>query len=144
MAAGSTALAFGAMLGGAIVIEYGVRTFKSAGSSSTPTTTAPTTSASPPTTTGQVTSADLQSVAAEHDWDSTQIGFWQQVITKESGGNPKALNPKSGAAGIAQFIDGWGEYAKYGGSADSVTGQLTAMANYIKQRYVTPEAAWQH
>lgn len=100
--------------------------------------------ASTPTATGKVTAADLQQIGAKHGWTGQQISDWMNVINQESGGNPQAVNKSSGAAGIAQFINGFGEYATYGGSASSVTGQLTAMANYIAQRYGNPSAAWAH
>jgi hypothetical protein len=66
------------------------------------------------------------------------------VINRESGGNLTAQNPSSNAYGIAQFINGAGEYATYGGNATTVLGQMTAMINYISQRYGSPCAAWQN
>lgn len=93
---------------------------------------------------GKVTTAELEAIGAAKGWTGQQISDWMNVINAESGGNPNAVNASSGASGIAQFIDGFSEYAKYGGSASSVTGQLTAMANYISERYGTPSAAWAH
>lgn len=104
-------------------------------------TTAP---AGAPGAVGQVTSADLAQIGAAHGWTGSQLSDWMNVITRESGGNPNAVNKSSGAAGIAQFINGFEEYAQYGGSASTVTGQLTAMANYIAERYGTPANALAH
>jgi hypothetical protein len=141
------ALIFGAVLGGALVIDYGVKNFSSAAGASgtsTPATTAGAPAATTTTAQGSVTRADLLTIGSRHKWGSGEVNAWNAVIGKESGGNPKAINPSSGAAGIAQFINGFSEYATYGGDANSVTGQLTAMANYISQRYGTPSAALQH
>lgn len=55
-----------------------------------------------------------------------------------------ARNPSSGAYGLAQFINGAGEYAQYGGNWYTGLGQLKAMMNYINQRYGSPNAAWGH
>lgn len=96
------------------------------------------------TVAGKVTGAELTAIGAAHGWSGQEISDWLNVINVESGGNPNAVNPSSGAAGIAQFINGFSEYTQYGGSASSVTGQLTSMANYIAQRYGTPSAAWAH
>jgi len=78
-------------------------------------------------------------------WGSgQQLTCWLNVIAAESSGNLTAQNPSSGAYGIAQFINGPSEYATYGGNATTVQGQITAMGNYISQRYGTPCAAWAH
>jgi hypothetical protein len=55
-----------------------------------------------------------------------------------------ARNPSSGAYGLAQFINGPSEYFQYGGNPNTAVGQLTAMMNYIRQRYGDPNAAWAH
>lgn len=86
----------------------------------------------------------LTALAAQKGWNATQVQAWKQVINRESGGSLTAQNPTSSAYGIAQFINGPSEYAQYGGNSTTVAGQLTAMANYIKQRYGTPAAAWAH
>jgi hypothetical protein len=93
---------------------------------------------------GQVTSGDLSTLAGAHGWDASQIADWVKVITQESNGDPNATNRSSGAYGIAQGITGPSWYAAHGGDSTTVVGQLTAMANYISQRYGTPAAAWAH
>lgn len=90
---------------------------------------------------GDITQSDVASIAKSHGWGLSEIGAWLKVINLESNGTINDTNSTSGAYGIAQFIDGPSEYAQYGGNATSVTGELTAMANYIEQRYGTPSAA---
>ena len=63
---------------------------------------------------------------------------------RESGWSLTARNPSSGAYGIAQFINGPGEYYQYGGNPNTVAGQVIAFFNYIRQRYGNPSAAWAH
>jgi hypothetical protein len=94
------------------------------------------------TVVGLVTWADINTIGAAHGWTQAQINDWASVIKSESNGTLTDTNPSSGAYGIAQFINGSGEYAQYGGDAHTLTGQLTAMANYIAQRYHDPSAAW--
>lgn len=85
--------------------------------------------------------SEVHSVAASHGWGPSEIAAWLQVILRESGGSLTAQNPTSNAYGIAQFINGPSEYATYGGDSTTVSGQITAMANYIEQRYGSPSAA---
>jgi SLT domain-containing protein len=66
------------------------------------------------------------------------------VEMAEAGWSTIAQNPSSGAYGIAQFINGPGEYAQYGGSSGSASGQIAGFLDYIIQRYGNPEAAWAH
>jgi Transglycosylase SLT domain len=104
----------------------------------------------------------IKLVAAPYGWATgAQYNALTQVIAKESGGNPDAVNPDSGAYGIAQAL-GHGDGAatqgtvtnQYGGygisdavaqaaNSGSATAQLTWMMAYIKEKYGTPEAAWQ-
>ena len=93
---------------------------------------------------GSVTAGSLSGLASQHGWDASEVAAWLGVIAKESGGRLDAQNPSSNAYGIAQFINGPSEYAQYGGNATTVQGQLTAMANYIQERYGTPSAALAH
>lgn len=85
-----------------------------------------------------------QSMAAARGWTG---GLWvdlNNVAERESGWSMTAQNPSSGAYGIAQFINGPGEYADYGGNANTLGGQITAFLNYIEGRYGTPAGAWAH
>lgn len=93
---------------------------------------------------GLVTMAALEAIGRAHGWSGQQITDWMNVVQAESNGTLTDTNPSSGAYGIAQFINGPSEYAVYGGNATTLAGQLTAMANYIAQRYGNPSAAWAH
>lgn len=86
----------------------------------------------------------VRQIASRKGWGAAEVQAWLNVINAESGGSMTARNPSSGAYGIAQFISGAGEYAQYGGNANTLSGQLVAMANYISQRYGTPIGAWAH
>lgn len=97
----------------------------------------------PPPTTPEVTAA-ASKIAQGNGWNQAEQNAWGLVINRESGGRMDAQNPTSDAYGIAQFINGPSEYAQYGGDVNTLQGQLTAMANYIKQRYGTPANAWAH
>ena len=85
----------------------------------------------------------MQQMAAVRGWSGGEWTALYQVEQREAGFNLNARNPSSGAYGLAQFINGPGEYAQYGGNL-SAAGQITAMLNYISQRYGTPSNAWQH
>jgi TP901 family phage tail tape measure protein len=96
---------------------------------------------------GTAPSTSLQQLAmsllAQYGWASQWPAF-NALETREASWNMQIVNPLSGAAGLAQFINGWGEYAQYGGDPTTAIGQLTAMMNYIGQRYGSPNAAWAH
>jgi hypothetical protein len=115
-------------------------------------------------TTGTSTAAVDQTVsqyAAQAGWNSAQISDWNNVIQAESGGNPQAKNPSSGAYGIAQALGhgnantacpstGINEYGGFGlsdaqaqqANCGNAALQLLWMFNYIKSKYTTPSAAW--
>lgn len=84
----------------------------------------------------------VRQISSRLGWGAGQVQDWLNVIARESGGSMTARNPGSGAYGIAQFINGPGEYAQYGGNVGTMSGQLAAMANYIRGRYGTPAGAW--
>lgn len=87
----------------------------------------------------------VQSVASSKGWGPGEVASWLGVIAKEdASGSLTATNPSSGAYGIAQGITGPSWYAAHGGSAGTIIGQVTAMGNYIEQRYGTPTAALAH
>ena len=77
-------------------------------------------------------------------WPASQWPSFNAVEMREAGYSLTAQNPSSGAYGVAQFINGPQEYFQYGGTPYTAAGQFTAMFNYIRQRYGTPDAAWQH
>jgi hypothetical protein len=93
---------------------------------------------------GGIIAAMMKNLAAARGWTGAQWSALYDVENREAGFNMTAQNPTSGAYGLAQFINGPGEYAQYGGNSTTALGQVTAMLNYIAQRYGTPEGAWAH
>lgn len=83
----------------------------------------------------------VDQISRQKGWNPAD---WLGVISLESGGSMTATNPSSGAYGIAQFIQGAGEYYQWGGNPNTLSGQLVAMANYIASRYGSPTAALAH
>lgn len=87
----------------------------------------------------------MRAMAAAIGWTGTQWDALYNVEEREAGFNLNARNASSGAYGLAQFINGPSEYYQYGGNPNTAAGQITAMFNYIKERYHgSPVAAWQH
>jgi len=89
-----------------------------------------------------------QSMAAELGWTGAQWTALDQLWERESGWSNTADNPTSGAYGIPQSLPyskmpkaAWPPSA--GGSANA-GAQIQWGLAYIKGRYGTPEAAWQH
>jgi hypothetical protein len=79
-----------------------------------------------------------------YGWDSGQFGCLQSLWDRESGWNPFASNPNSGAYGIPQALPG-SKMASAG--ADWQTNPLTQIRwglGYIQQVYGSPCAAWNH
>jgi hypothetical protein len=93
---------------------------------------------------GGAVEALMKSMAAARGWTGALWNDLYAVEMAEAGFNLTAQNPGSGAYGLAQFINGPSEYAQYGGNVGTAAGQITAMLNYIQQRYGTPAAAWAH
>jgi TP901 family phage tail tape measure protein len=79
-------------------------------------------------------------------WDGGQWAPFNSLETQEAGWNPRAVNPSSGAAGLAQALPP----SKYPPGAWPYTGpasakkQLQWMMSYIKERYGSPAGAWAH
>lgn len=86
--------------------------------------------------------AVMQQIAKAKGWS---IGDWRKLIMQESGGNPNAVNPSSGAFGLGQFLGSTAQaYAKYGALSHDPAKQIVAMAHYIADRYGNPTTAWAH
>lgn len=80
--------------------------------------------------------------SAAHGWSSAD---WLTLIGMESGGRSTAVNPTSGAFGIGQFLGATkAEYAKLGATSTNPLDQLTAMEDYIRDKYGSPTAALAH
>jgi cell wall-associated NlpC family hydrolase len=75
-------------------------------------------------------------MAAQYGWTGPEYDALNSLWTKESGWNPDAVNPSSGAAGIPQDISG----NMHGGGV----GQIAWGLAYIATRYGDPIAAWAH
>jgi hypothetical protein len=74
-----------------------------------------------------------------YGWGQDQLGPLIALWNRESGWNPYAQNPSSGAAGIPQNIQGWSAYAP-----GDWAGQIRWGLDYIFGRYGSPAAAWGH
>ena len=98
-----------------------------------------------PTSGTALQAAEMASLMARQvGWVGAQWIALNNVAMRESGWSMTAQNPTSGAYGIAQFINGPGEYYQYGGNPNTLVGQLTAFFNYIRSRYGNPGNAWAH
>ena len=81
---------------------------------------------------------------ADYGWGSDQFSCLDSLWQRESNWNPQARNPYSGAYGIPQALPG--EKMASAGS-DWQTNPATQIKwglGYIKDRYGSPCAAWEH
>lgn len=67
------------------------------------------------------------------------IPSMNHIVNSESGFNPKAVNSISGACGLFQS----NPCSKLPCKLDDIDCQIKWGANYVKQRYGTPSAAWE-
>ncbi len=93
-----------------------------------------------------VAPADPKDIArgmlAQYGWSSAEFTCLDEIYTHESGWDPTAMNPSSGAFGIPQALPG-DKMAAYG--ADWQTNPSTQLAwglAYIRDRYGSPCGAW--
>lgn len=110
----------------------------------------------------------LTSIAQQFGWGAGEVSAWQKVLGAESGGNPKATNPKSGAFGAAQALGhgvsgtacpstkennygpingnwlGMSAAQMQAANCGSLPEQLLWMAHYMKLAYGSPSGAWAH
>jgi hypothetical protein len=77
-------------------------------------------------------------------WPASMFPAFDYVEMREAGYSLVAQNPTSGAYGMAQFINGPGEYYQWGGNPFTAAGQLAAMFAYIRATYGNPVAAAAH
>jgi hypothetical protein len=90
---------------------------------------------------GPVTSHDAKIIAKRMSDNRFGPGHWsalEKLWARESGWNPAARNPSSGACGIPQALP----CRKI--TDMSVPGQIEWGVGYIAQRYGNPTRAWQH
>jgi hypothetical protein len=79
---------------------------------------------------------------ADYGWSSSEFSCLDQLYLHESGWNPAAANPSSGAYGIPQALPG-DKMASAG--SDWQTNPATQLAwglSYIQDRYGSPCGAW--
>lgn len=78
---------------------------------------------------------------------ANQFGDLKWIISHESGFNPNATNPKSGAYGLGQFLGHQGDkYGAMGAYSGDPSQETNAMLAYIRDRYGDPshaKAFWQ-
>jgi resuscitation-promoting factor RpfB len=84
------------------------------------------------------------SLLKSHGWTTGQFGYLNLLWIRESGWNPYASNPYSGAYGIPQALPG-SKMASAGPAwRTNPRTQILWGMHYIKVRYHTPYGAWRH
>jgi hypothetical protein len=77
-------------------------------------------------------------------WSTRQFPYLNRLWARESGWNVHALNPYSGAAGIPQAVPG-SKMASAGPNwRNNAKTQIRWGLRYIRDRYGSPRAAWDH
>lgn len=71
-------------------------------------------------------------------WGADQWVYVDNIVSRESGWNPYALNTSSGAGGLFQALP----YSKVGVPMSDIAGQMNWGMGYIAGRYGTPANAW--
>ena len=81
---------------------------------------------------------------AQYGWAAGQFSCLDPLWTHESGWNPHAQNPRSGAYGIPQALPG-DKMASAGPDwLSNPATQIRWGLAYIQDRYGTPCGAWSH
>jgi hypothetical protein len=84
------------------------------------------------------------SLLKSHGWTTGQFAYLNLLWIRESGWNPYASNPYSGAYGIPQALPG-SKMASAGPAwRTNARTQILWGMHYIKVRYHTPYGAWRH
>ena len=79
---------------------------------------------------------------AEYGWSNDDYIAWLMIVKRESSFNPYAINKKSKATGLCQALPGK-KMAKYGKDwRTNYKTQAKWCRDYIKNRYGTPQQAW--
>ncbi|GAA3336814.1 hypothetical protein GCM10017714_01140 [Curtobacterium pusillum] len=82
--------------------------------------------------------------ASEYGWGSDQFQCLDNLWTKESGWNYRAVNANGGATGIPQALPGSKMATIAADWQTNATTQITWGLQYISASYGTPCAAWAH
>jgi cell wall-associated NlpC family hydrolase len=77
-------------------------------------------------------------------WNDSQWAFLDALWVRESGWNPFAMNPTSGAYGIPQSLPADKMASVAPDWATNATTQITWGVEYIQATYGSPQAAWAH
>lgn len=85
-----------------------------------------------------------QSQLSSYGWNGGQWTYLEQLWQRESGWNPAATNPTSGAYGIAQALPATQMNSVSSNWKTDASTQIKWGMNYIKDRYGNPQAAWGH
>lgn len=84
----------------------------------------------------------MNKLNAEYGWTTEDYTAWLMIVKRESSFNPYAVNKKSRATGLCQALPGK-KMAKYGKDwRTNYKTQLRWCRDYIKNRYGTPQQAW--
>lgn len=78
-----------------------------------------------------------------YGWGPQQFRALDQIATAESGWNPKAVNPSSGAAGIPQMLPSAHPDMNVQKFLNDPMAQIRWFLNYVDQRYGSPQQALQ-
>jgi len=79
-----------------------------------------------------------QQMAAKRGWGPDQFQLIDNIISRESGWDPNAVNPSSGAYGIPQILPA----AHPDDLGLGPREQIRWLMDYIGNRYGSPQAAW--
>lgn len=72
-------------------------------------------------------------------WGESEWGAFENIVQRESGWNPNAINKSSGACGLFQMFPCKKTNGAY---KTSYEAQIETGINYIASRYKTPSKAW--
>jgi LysM repeat protein len=90
---------------------------------------------------GTTTGGSAQTIA-ESIVPSGQFGCFSEIISHESGWNVHAVNPGSGAYGLAQALPGWKMASAGSDWRNDATTQIRWALDYMDSRYGSPCDAW--
>lgn len=97
---------------------------------------------------GSVPSGSPKSIAkgmlGDHGWGSDQFNCLEPLWEKESGWDPSAENPSSGAYGIPQSLPGSKMSSAGSDWKSNPATQIEWGMGYIEDRYGSPCGAWDH
>lgn len=84
-----------------------------------------------------------QMAQRKYGWTGADLNALDQIATAESGWNPKAVNPSSGAAGIPQMLPSAHPDVNVQQFLNNPMQQIRWMLRYIQGKYGSPSHALQ-